>query len=52
MNRGDVSLCSGDGVLSTLGLKPRMLLPDTVGTGGDFHTRFLIGISFPPVLAW
>ena len=30
----------------------RLLLPDTVGTGGDSHTRFPIGISFPPARAW
>ena len=45
MNRGGVSLRPGDGIIHS-GLN-RMLLPDTVGTGGDSHTRFPIGISFP-----
>lgn len=45
MNRGGVSLCPGDGVIHSW--LNRMLLPDTVGTGGDSHTRFPIGISFP-----
>jgi aconitate hydratase 2/2-methylisocitrate dehydratase len=45
MNRGGVSLRAGDGVIHSW--LNRMLLPDTVGTGGDSHTRFPIGISFP-----
>ncbi|QIW15992.1 bifunctional aconitate hydratase 2/2-methylisocitrate dehydratase [Pasteurellaceae bacterium RH1A] len=45
MNRGGVSLKPGDGVIHSW--LNRMLLPDTVGTGGDSHTRFPIGISFP-----
>ncbi|WLI75445.1 bifunctional aconitate hydratase 2/2-methylisocitrate dehydratase [Kosakonia sp. H02] len=45
MNRGGVSLRPGDGVIHSW--LNRMLLPDTVGTGGDSHTRFPIGISFP-----
>lgn len=44
-NRGGVSLRPGDGVIHSW--LNRMLLPDTVGTGGDSHTRFPIGISFP-----
>ncbi|GLS03108.1 aconitate hydratase B [Chitiniphilus shinanonensis] len=44
-NRGGVSLKPGDGVIHSW--LNRMLLPDTVGTGGDSHTRFPIGISFP-----
>lgn len=43
--RGGVSLHPGDGVIHTW--LNRMLLPDTVGTGGDSHTRFPLGISFP-----
>jgi len=43
--RGGVSLRPGDGVIHSW--LNRMLLPDTVGTGGDSHTRFPIGISFP-----
>ncbi|MDU8925129.1 bifunctional aconitate hydratase 2/2-methylisocitrate dehydratase [Pasteurellaceae bacterium LIM206] len=45
MSRGGVSLRPGDGVIHSW--LNRMLLPDTVGTGGDSHTRFPIGISFP-----
>ncbi|MCC4832956.1 bifunctional aconitate hydratase 2/2-methylisocitrate dehydratase [Shewanella sp. 1_MG-2023] len=45
MNRGGVALRPGDGVIHSW--LNRMLLPDTVGTGGDSHTRFPIGISFP-----
>ncbi|OOH91300.1 bifunctional aconitate hydratase 2/2-methylisocitrate dehydratase [Pasteurellaceae bacterium 15-036681] len=45
MNRGGISLRPGDGVIHSW--LNRMLLPDTVGTGGDSHTRFPIGISFP-----
>ncbi len=45
MNRGGVSLRAGDGIIHSW--LNRMLLPDTVGTGGDSHTRFPIGISFP-----
>ena len=45
MNRGGVSLKPGDGVIHSW--LNRMLLPDTVGTGGDSHTRFPLGISFP-----
>ncbi|WDE11209.1 bifunctional aconitate hydratase 2/2-methylisocitrate dehydratase [Thalassomonas haliotis] len=45
MNRGGVSLRPGDGVIHSW--LNRMLLPDTVGTGGDSHTRFPLGISFP-----
>jgi len=45
MNRGGVSLRPGDGVIHSW--LNRMLIPDTVGTGGDSHTRFPIGISFP-----
>ncbi len=44
-DRGGVSLRVGDGVIHSW--LNRMLLPDTVGTGGDSHTRFPIGISFP-----
>jgi aconitate hydratase 2/2-methylisocitrate dehydratase len=44
-NRGGISLRPGDGVIHSW--LNRMLLPDTVGTGGDSHTRFPIGISFP-----
>merc|ERR1719440_664542 len=44
-NRGGVSLKPGDGIIHSW--LNRMLLPDTVGTGGDSHTRFPIGISFP-----
>ena len=43
--RGGVSLKPGDGVIHSW--LNRMVLPDTVGTGGDSHTRFPIGISFP-----
>ena len=43
--RGGVSLRPGDGVVHSW--LNRMVLPDTVGTGGDSHTRFPIGISFP-----
>jgi len=43
--RGGVSLRPGDGVIHSW--LNRMLLPDTVGTGGDSHTRFPVGISFP-----
>lgn len=45
VNRGGVSLRPGDGIIHSW--LNRMLLPDTVGTGGDSHTRFPIGISFP-----
>ncbi|ACQ94156.1 aconitate hydratase 2 [Tolumonas auensis DSM 9187] len=45
MNRGGVALRPGDGVIHSW--LNRMLLPDTVGTGGDSHTRFPIGVSFP-----
>ncbi|BAF69940.1 bifunctional aconitate hydratase 2/2-methylisocitrate dehydratase [Nitratiruptor sp. SB155-2] len=44
-SRGGVSLKPGDGVIHSW--LNRMVLPDTVGTGGDSHTRFPIGISFP-----
>merc|ERR1712232_651936 len=44
-DRGGVSLRPGDGIIHSW--LNRMLLPDTVGTGGDSHTRFPIGISFP-----
>jgi aconitate hydratase 2/2-methylisocitrate dehydratase len=44
-NRGGVALRPGDGVIHSW--LNRLLLPDTVGTGGDSHTRFPIGISFP-----
>jgi aconitate hydratase 2/2-methylisocitrate dehydratase len=43
--RGGISLRPGDGVIHSW--LNRLLLPDTVGTGGDSHTRFPIGISFP-----
>ena len=43
--RGGVALRPGDGVIHSW--LNRLLLPDTVGTGGDSHTRFPIGISFP-----
>jgi aconitate hydratase 2/2-methylisocitrate dehydratase len=45
MTRGGVSLNPGDGIIHSW--LNRMLLPDTVGTGGDSHTRFPMGISFP-----
>ncbi len=45
MERGGVSLYPGDGVIHSW--LNRMLIPDTVGTGGDSHTRFPLGISFP-----
>ncbi len=45
MNRGGVSLRPGDGIIHSW--LNRMLLPDQVGTGGDSHTRFPLGISFP-----
>ena len=44
-SRGGVSLRPGDGVIHSW--LNRMVLPDTVGTGGDSHTRFPIGVSFP-----
>ncbi len=44
-NRGGVALKPGDGIIHSW--LNRMLLPDTVGTGGDSHTRFPIGTSFP-----
>jgi len=44
-NRGGVALLPGDGIIHAW--LNRMILPDTVGTGGDSHTRFPIGISFP-----
>ena len=44
-NRGGVSLKPGDGIIHSW--LNRMLMPDTVGTGGDSHTRFPMGISFP-----
>ena len=44
-NRGGISLRPGDGVIHSW--LNRFLLPDTVGTGADSHTRFPIGISFP-----
>jgi len=44
-NRGGVALRPGDGIIHSW--LNRMLLPDTVGTGGDSHTRFPMGISFP-----
>ena len=44
-NRGGISLRPGDGIIHSW--LNRMLLPDCVGTGGDSHTRFPIGISFP-----
>ena len=43
--RGGIALKPGDGVIHSW--LNRMLLPDTVGTGGDSHTRFPVGISFP-----
>ncbi len=45
MQRGGVALRSGDGIIHSW--LNRMLLPDQVGTGGDSHTRFPLGISFP-----
>lgn len=45
VSRGGVSLKPGDGVIHPW--INRMLIPDTVGTGGDSHTRFPLGISFP-----
>ena len=45
MNRGGVSLRPGDGIIHSW--LNRMLIPDGVGTGGDSHTRFPLGISFP-----
>ena len=45
MDRAGISLRPGDGIIHSW--MNRMLLPDTVGTGGDSHTRFPIGISFP-----
>lgn len=45
VTRGGISLRPGDGIIHSW--LNRMLLPDTVGTGGDSHTRFPIGISFP-----
>jgi len=45
MNRGGVALRPADGIIHSW--LNRMLLPDTVGTGGDSHTRFPLGISFP-----
>jgi len=45
MNRGGVSLRPGDGIIHSW--LNRMLLPDTLGTGGDSHTRFPLGMSFP-----
>ncbi len=45
MTRGGVSLQPGDGIIHSW--LNRMLLPDSVGTGGDSHTRFPMGISFP-----
>merc|ERR1711862_356554 len=44
-DRGGVALRPGDGIIHSW--LNRMLLPDTVGTGGDSHTRFPLGISFP-----
>lgn len=44
-SRGGVALRAGDGVIHSW--LNRMVLPDTIGTGGDSHTRFPIGISFP-----
>merc|ERR1711988_1958884 len=44
-DRGGVALRPGDGIIHSW--LNRMLLPDTVGTGGDSHTRFPIGVSFP-----
>lgn len=48
--RGGVALKPGDGIIHSW--LNRMLLPDTVGTGGDSHTRFPLGISFPLVPVW
>jgi len=45
ISRGGVVLKPGDGIIHSW--LNRLLLPDTVGTGGDSHTRFPIGISFP-----
>ena len=45
MNRGGVSLRPGDGIIHSW--LNRLLVPDTVGTGGDSHTRFPMGLSFP-----
>ncbi|MDF7679320.1 bifunctional aconitate hydratase 2/2-methylisocitrate dehydratase [Enterobacteriaceae bacterium ESL0689] len=45
MHRGGIALRPGDGVIHSW--LNRMLLPDTLGTGGDSHTRFPIGLSFP-----
>jgi aconitate hydratase 2/2-methylisocitrate dehydratase len=45
VERGGISLRPGDGVIHSW--VNRMILPDTVGTGGDSHTRFPLGISFP-----
>ena len=45
INRGGIALQPGDGIIHSW--LNRMLLPNTVGTGGDSHTRFPIGISFP-----
>jgi len=45
ISRGGVSLRPGDGIIHSW--LNRMLLPDTIGTGGDSHTRFPLGISFP-----
>ncbi|VFP87908.1 Aconitate hydratase B [Candidatus Erwinia haradaeae] len=45
MDRGGISLRPGDGIIHSW--LNRMLLPDTIGTGGDSHTRFPIGLSFP-----
>lgn len=45
MKRGGIALKPGDGVIHSW--LNRMVLPDTVGTGGDSHTRFPMGISFP-----
>ena len=44
-DRGGVALKPGDGIIHSW--LNRMILPDTVGTGGDSHTRFPIGVSFP-----
>jgi len=44
-NRGGVSLKAGDGIIHSW--LNRMILPDTMGTGGDSHTRFPLGMSFP-----
>ena len=44
-DRGGVALCPGDGIIHSW--LNRMIIPDTVGTGGDSHTRFPVGISFP-----